>query len=209
MPGRRWQEHDLQTLDEGLDRSDRYDDQYHHIDDQDRAIGDRNEPFMHDGHPGTCSNTSSRSAGQNRPPNQYCDRRLITELSASSGFDTSLSFRLLEACSFALKSVLPQGIVDWRVAHQSWYQHGHETGPQHRQKHCYVCRHLDDKGYARQRSSDDTGEKGGHSDNGESFRFNVQIWKYKLTELTEEQSQLGTEYKHGGKQTPRRPRCIR
>src|SRR6185312_14436938 len=59
MSGRRWQEHDLQTLDKGLDRPDRDDDQYHHIDDQHRAIGDCNEPFMHDGLLGTSSNTSS------------------------------------------------------------------------------------------------------------------------------------------------------
>jgi hypothetical protein len=31
-------------------------------------------------------------------------------------------------------------------------------------------------------------KKGGHPDNGESFRSNVQIWKYKLAELTEETS---------------------
>src|ERR1700751_3336951 len=129
--------------------------------------------------------------------------------SASFGFDASLGFGLLEACSFALQSKLPQRIVDWRVVHQSWHQHGHETGPQHRQKHCDVCRHLDDKDDAGQRGADDTSEKGGHPDNGESFRLNVQIWKYKLAELTEEQSQLGSQYKHGSKQAPRCPRRIR
>src|SRR6476660_5313367 len=61
---------------------------------------------------------------------------------------------------------------------------------------------------ASQRRADDTGEKGGHPDNGESFRLDVQIWKYKLAELTEEQSQLGSQYKHGGKQAPRCPRRI-
>jgi hypothetical protein len=47
MSGRRWQEHDPQTLGKGLDRFDRDHEQHHHIDDRYCAIDDCNEQFMH------------------------------------------------------------------------------------------------------------------------------------------------------------------
>jgi hypothetical protein len=96
-------------------------------------------------------------------------------------------------------SALTQRIVDWRVAHQSGRQHGHETSAQHRQKHCDVCRHRHNKDDACQRGADHTNKKGGHPDNGESFRLNVQIWKYKLADSSEEQSIIDNRRKPGNR----------
>ncbi len=58
-------------------------------------------------------------------------------------------------------------------------------------------RSFGDKDDTGQRGADDTGEKGGHPDHGKSFRLDVQIRKYELAELPEEQSQLGAQYEHG------------
>jgi hypothetical protein len=51
MSRRQGREHDTQTLDEGLHRSDRDDDKDHRVDDEHRIPGDCGEPFIHEGHP--------------------------------------------------------------------------------------------------------------------------------------------------------------